>query len=161
MSLSYYEATLKFKNRRKCTYQIILLRSYYNVFKNFSYNKHPNTFVSSVRSKLRRYLEIEQVTYQNTNMFYKVRSNLSRASSYSRIVSHELLRTHFPETCESPELLLREAFNLLTCFTQPSMLHDIPTCFFHCMCTYAFVSRVSRVIVFDLPPIDLLLPMPR
>lgn len=115
----------------------------------------------SVRSKPRRYLEIEQVTYQNTNMFYKVRSNLSRASSYSRIVSHEVVRTHFPETCESPELLLRGAFNLLTCFTQPSMLHDIPTCFFLCMCTYAFVSRVSRVIVFDLPPIDLLLPMPR
>lgn len=115
----------------------------------------------SVRSKLHRYLEIVQVTYQNTNMFYKVRSNLSRASSYSRIVSHEVVRTHFPETCESPELLLRRAFNLLTCFTQPSMLHDIPTCFFLYMCTYAFVSRVSRVIVFDLPPIDLLLPMPR
>lgn len=114
-----------------------------------------------VRSKLRRYLEIEQVTYQNTNIFYKVRSNLSRASSYSRIVSHEVVRTHFPETCESPELLLRGAFNLLTCFTQPSMLHDIPICFFLCMLTYAFVSRVSRVIVFDLPPIDLLLPMPR
>lgn len=46
MSLSYYEATLKLKNRRKCTYQIILLRSDYNVFKNISYNKHPNTFVS-------------------------------------------------------------------------------------------------------------------
>lgn len=46
MSLSYYETILKFRNRRKCTYQIILLRSYYNVFKNFSYNKHPNTFVS-------------------------------------------------------------------------------------------------------------------
>lgn len=114
-----------------------------------------------VRSKLCRYLEIEQFTYQNTNMFYKVRSNLSRVSSYSRIVSHEVVRTHFPETCESPELLLRGAFNLLTCFTQPSMLHDIPICFFLCMCTYAFVSRVSRVIVFDLPPIDLLLPMPR
>lgn len=58
-----------------------------------------------------------------------------------------------PLCCERPSTCLRVPLRHLCCM--------IPTCFFLCTCTFATVSSASRVIVFDLPPIDLLLPMPR